>query len=158
MMRALHHAPSEAFPSGQAIEPRHGVIVVKFSILQQVQGLIEIPRLVMLHHQVRALDRNKSQGNFRHDSGQAHATDRGPEQFFVLLGRTPFARAVREDQLYFRDMIAQSSNVMMILSMHVGRHTSAQGNEFRPRGHNRKPAARNESIEHLGDGGSSLGP
>ena len=92
---------------------------------------------------------NSLERHFRHDAGQAHASDSRVKQFRILFGRTNRARAVRANYRQLSHMLPKRAGVVMVLAMNVCGYTATQRHELCSRYHRREPAPGKKCLNYL---------
>ena len=99
----------------------------------------------------RGLDRPQAQGQAQDRAGQAHAAKGPGEQLGIFGKAAPPDRSVGAKQIEPIDEVAETAVAVVVLAVDIGRRHSAQRDEFGSRGYIRKPAARQERIDHIGE-------
>jgi hypothetical protein len=80
-------------------------------------------------------------------SREPHAADGRPENIGILLERTVDLSTIRQQQLQRKHMRAESAVDVVVLSVDISGHRSAQGHELRARHNRREPSPRQKGLD-----------
>jgi hypothetical protein len=148
---------AEVVALGQAIDPRHGIVVAGIAGCRQSEKLLEIAERDGLRSHVRTGDRHQLQGGTGDDARKAEAANRGSKQPRGIIIGNNVLTAIAAQQGQTADPASKRTGAVVVLAMHVIGNGAAESHEFGAGGHWQKEAGGNGEFQHFCQADASLG-
>ncbi len=142
-------AAPEAPARGHRVDPGDRVPVVAVALVHHRQEVLEVRRPLGVDGAATRLDRQQADRGIEDHAGEAHPTDRRPEQLSALVRSRLDDRAVGEEQCQAGHVGPERSVDVVVLAVDVAGDGPADGDEAGPRGHRHEEAPRDEDLEQL---------
>lgn len=128
---ARHEEPTtELVAFRGAIHPRHAVLIQWVAFSRHRDEIVDVSELYCSSVEVRRLNGQKFYLGPRDQSGQSQSSDSRGVQTRVLSGRTGEMRAVGSNESESRNVPAEGSRSVMILTMDIVRYSTTDGHKF----------------------------
>lgn len=151
VIAAAKESTAKLLAAGDAIDPRHGVLVVAVRITGQREKLAEIAELVAFRGHPGAADTPQLQHDFGDGAGQPQTTHGSVEPIRVFGGRACQARAIGSQKGEADHMVGDRSGPMMVFAMHVIGDGAAQRHEPRSWRYRQEPPLRYDKVKDVGE-------
>ena len=138
MIAARENRPAHVCTTRHAINPGDRVVVKMVAFGHGGHHLVEVREALRVNQDLVGLNSQKLNGGGRDDAGESHGPYRAPEQVGVIRGRDA-KRSRRRGDVHLTYVIRKGPVAVVVLSVHVGRDRTANGDLTRPWSHGNEP-------------------